>query len=101
MDGSVENLVYGAEQLRFLAYNLEAALSECAKGVDKLAFIINLEGLTMGQAPMSSIRETLEILQVGFPETMGTYILWQPPAVFKTLFQVIKYLIDAKTMAKV
>merc|ERR1719401_1334462 len=100
MDGSVENLVYGAEQLRFLAYNLEAALSECAKGVDKLAFIINLEALTLGQAPMSSIRETLEILQVGFPETLGTCILWQPPAVFKTFFGLMKHMIDAQTMAK-
>lgn len=101
-DTSVEHLRYGVEQIRFVAYNFEAALDACSPGVDKICFLVNLEQSSIRDAiPMSAIRETIQIFQTVYPETLGHCILWQPPASFMALYRTMCACVDARTLAKV
>jgi len=102
LDNTVENSTDAAEVMRFLAYNVQAALFNCARGVDKLCVTINLENFSMYNVPPFGVtRETLEILQVAFPETLGTVVLWQPPRYFKSFFAMVRPLIDPRTRSKI
>lgn len=101
MDCSVENTKDGGSQMRFVAYQLEAARALCAPGVDKICTIFNLEDFSfLQQPPFSVVKEFAEIMQVVFPETLGTAVLWQPPKAFLAFFSLVQHLLDAKTRAK-
>jgi len=102
LDGSAENSIDVPDNMRFLAYNVEAARYSCAEGVDKLCVICNLENLSiLNSPPTSSVLETAEILQTVFPESLGTCIMWQPPQYFEVLYGMVRPLLDARTKKKV
>lgn len=101
MDNTAQNTIDGAAQMRYLAYCVEAARGNCAEGVDKICVVMNLEGFSVFNAvPAQVIRETIDILTVVYPETLGVAIVWQPPRYANGVFAVFKKFVDPRTMQK-
>eukprot|EP00403_Amphidinium_massartii_P001580 CAMPEP_0178376590 /NCGR_PEP_ID=MMETSP0689_2-20121128/3481_1 /TAXON_ID=160604 /ORGANISM="Amphidinium massartii, Strain CS-259" /LENGTH=561 /DNA_ID=CAMNT_0019996617 /DNA_START=61 /DNA_END=1743 /DNA_ORIENTATION=+ len=102
MDNSVQNTVDLDAQLRYLAYCIEAARSNCSPGVDKITVVVNLEAFSMRNTiPMRAVQETIEMLTIVHPETLGSCILWQVPQIFSAFFKLCKQLLDARTLMKI
>lgn len=53
------------------------------------------------QPPMSVTQETLTILSTAFPESLGTCVVFRPPAYFRVFWNAISRFIDPKTASKV
>lgn len=45
--------------------------------------------------------ETIEILTIAFPETLGTCVVWQPPGYFNTVYRLMSPFVDPRTLQKV
>jgi len=102
LDNSVQNTVDIDAQLRYLAYCIEAARSNCHAGVDKVTVVVNLEAFSMkNSVDIRAVRETVEMLTVVHPETLGSCILWQVPTIFSTVFTLCKKLLDMRTLMKI
>lgn len=100
-DNSVQNTKSADDQQTFLAWNLEYACKMMPKTVDKYLIFMHLEVFSLFNCPsISVVKETIFMLCSGYPERLGHCICYRPPAVFKTVFNAIKGLIDPKTVSK-
>lgn len=101
IDPGVQNTLDLDTHMRYLAYSLEAARAACAPGVDKVCVTVNFENFSLRNAvPKSTVMESIEILCIVYPETLGTCIVWQAPAVANVFFSATKPFMDKKTWQK-
>lgn len=101
MDSSIQNTMDQDHHMRHLAYSIEAARAECVAGIDKIAVTMNLENYSFwSSVPVSSVLETIEILCIVYPETLGSCIIWQCPQIAITAFNFCKPFIDERTFKK-
>lgn len=106
MDPTVENTLSEDNHMRFMAYNLQAARDMCATGVDKIVMVANAEQFTLNNAicmtgTKDTLKEIVVMLTMGFAETVGTCILWQPPRAFQMTWMALKRFFDARTLEKI
>ena len=90
-------------QLRYLAWSLNLACRFMNPSeVDKYVVFINLEKFSIFSCPsMQTSKETINMLCNMFPERMGHCIAYKGPAYFTTFFNIVKPLIDPKTVSKI
>lgn len=93
--GKVANLVYTLER---------ASRTAEQAGGERYVVIVDY---TVGKISLSTLpgislmKETTNILQGHYPERLDCMILVQAPAIFHTMFKIVKPLIDAKTKDKI
>ena len=102
-DDSAQNTKDTNGQLRFLAWSLNLACRFMTPSVvDKYVVFINLEKFSIFTCPsMDTSKETINMLCNMFPERMGHCICYKGPAYFTTFFNLVKPLIDPKTVSKI
>ena len=102
----LENTKDERNQMRHLVYNLERSIASskkksCGK-VEKLSILIDYEGFSLWNSPpLSTTKETLNILQNHYPERMHHAYLCNPPGYFSVFWSMAKPFIDPVTKEKV
>lgn len=72
------------------------------KNSDKIMLFMHMSNFSiLTQPPMSVTKETILILATAFPESLGTCVLHEPPALFRRLWSVVSPFIDPRTVAKI
>ncbi|CAM9199863.1 unnamed protein product [Choristocarpus tenellus] len=93
-DGNIKHLVYQMERARTI-------LQDEGGGKGKMCLAIDFGGYSMFNAtPMKTSKETLNILQNHYPETLGVAYMLSPPLLFKGFWNVIYPFIDPTTKEK-
>uniref|UniRef100_A0A7S0BC14 CRAL-TRIO domain-containing protein n=1 Tax=Rhodosorus marinus TaxID=101924 RepID=A0A7S0BC14_9RHOD len=89
-------------QLDQLVYTLERARGESIPPQEKITLLLDFKGYSMRNAPsIKTMRETLNILQNHYPETLGIAVCVEAPALFSTMYKMIKPFIDPDTAKKI
>lgn len=131
LDNSVQNTRGHDGHIVFLAWNLELGCRSMNSSVDKYVILINLQQFSLMNNPtlqttkgtpsltvlqpchyltlsshhhlavLRPPQETIKMLCDCFPERLGHLICYQPPWVFKGVFDAVKMFIDPKTVSKV
>lgn len=105
LDNSVENSTTATEMIDNLAYNMELCQRTAllaGRGADKIMVFMHMTEFSMfNQPPMAVTKETLTILSVAFPESLGCMVILNPPPYFTMFWNIIYSLIDPKTRDKV
>ena len=102
LDNSVQNTNQHDAHIIFLAWNLELGTRLMSPAVDKYVSLINLKKFSLINNPtLQTTKETIKMLCDCFPERLGHLICYQPPWVFKGVFDAVKMFIDPKTVSKV
>jgi len=100
-DNSCQNTKSHDDQLNFLGFILELGANGGLHDVDKYVVFINLSNFSLLNCPpMQTTKETVSMLTTCFAERLGHLVLYNPPYAFYLVLGAIKYLIDAKTFAK-
>jgi len=100
-DNSAENTTDDDWHMNFVAWNTMLATRTMAPARDKICLVLQLDRFSMrNQPPLWVTRESITMLTKGFPETLGTCVLYQPPAAFMHLYNMVKYLVDPKPRSK-
>lgn len=55
---------------------------------EKMVWMIDFQGWTMGSTPLKVTRETVSVLQDCYPERLGLAILYNPPRLFESFYKV-------------
>mmetsp|Transcript_71531 Transcript_71531/g.205215 ORF Transcript_71531/g.205215 Transcript_71531/m.205215 type:complete len:597 (+) Transcript_71531:170-1960(+) len=101
LDNGCENTKDDDTHMRLLAYSVEAARRSCLPGVDKICVAMNLEHFSVrNSVPRRVLMETIEILTIVYPETLGTCILWQAPSYALAMLALAKPFLDPRTLQK-
>ena len=100
-DNSVQNTTGHDAQMRFLAWNMELCYRTMQGGSDKICLFMHLNNFSFfNNPPMESTKETIQILCNNYPESLGSCVIYQPPAFFSGVYSAVKFLIDPKTRSK-
>ena len=101
-DNTVQNSNSHDAHVVFLAWNLEFGTRLMSPCVDKYVILINLKKFSLLNNPtLQTTKETIKMLCDCYPERLGHLICYQPPWVFKGVFDAVKIFIDPKTVSKV
>ena len=101
-DNTVQNTADEEGHIRFLAWSLELGTRLMSADVDKYVIFINLKNFSLRNNPsLKTTKETIKMLCDCFPERLGHLICYQPPWIFKGVFEAVKSFIDPKTVSKV
>ena len=101
LHNTVQNTSDVDNQMRFLAWNMDSLAADMHNGVEKYCILIHLWDFSLFNCPpMTSTRETLQMLTTCYPERMGHCVAIGPPSVFKTFYNMVSPLIDSKTQGK-
>ncbi|VAH75870.1 unnamed protein product [Triticum turgidum subsp. durum] len=84
----LENTTSGKEQIKYLVYSLEKAIMNLTDDQEKMVWMIDFQGWTMGSTPLKVTRETVSVLQDCYPERLGLAILYNPPRLFESFYKV-------------
>lgn len=88
-------------QMLHLAWNLECATRTMEGDVEKYVVFIHLEEFSLfGAPPIAATQETIKQLTTCFAERLGHCVVYRPPKVFEVFFNMVKSLIDPKTVSK-
>jgi len=91
-----------AGQIKQLVYSLENAILNLPEGQEQMIWLIDFKGWGLKQStPISTARETANILQNHYPERLYVAILYNPPRVFEAFWTIVKPFLDPKTFRKV
>ena len=102
LNNTVQNTHSHDAHMVFLAWNLELGTRLMSSSVDKYVILINLKKFSLINNPtLQTTKETIKMLCDCFPERLGHLICYQPPWVFKGVFDAVKMFIDPKTVSKV
>lgn len=98
-----ENTNNEKNNIRHLVFQIEKAVQCSLKnGFSKICLVIDYEGFTIANTPpMSTSRQTLDILQRHYCERMYRAYICNPPFVFRSFYAVIKPFVDPVTKQKV
>ena len=101
-DNSKENITDANQMMEFLAWNMELCMRTAQASADKVMLFMHMTEFSLfNQPPMSVTQETLTILSTAFPESLGTCVVFNPPAYFRVFWKTISRFIDPKTASKV
>ena len=101
-DNTVQNTPSTDNHMIFLGWVLDLACREMPICCDKYVIFIHLEHFSLLNNPtLSETKETINMVCNSFPERLGHCILYQPPWIFKGVFEAVKRFIDPKTVRKV
>ena len=102
LDNASSNTTDVDNQMRFLTWNFNRAVSKMPAGVEKFVVFINLSRWSIADTPpMRATQETMDILANQFCERLGLAICWDAPWIFNAFFNAIYYLIDPATRVKI
>lgn len=102
MRPGLENSENTVDNLRYLVYTLERASHVAGDGKFTVVVDYFTGAFSARNAPsISTMRETLRILQNHYPERLGDAVLFEAPGFFYPLFKVIKPFIDPVTRTKI
>ena len=101
-DNSKENSNSADEMMQFLAWNMEFCRRTAQAPADKIMLFMHLTDFSFfNQPPMAVTKETITILSIAFPESLGTCVILNAPAAFRLFWNAVSRLIDPKTRSKV
>jgi hypothetical protein len=55
---------------------------------EKMVWLTDFQGWSLGSTPLKVTRETVSVLQDCYPERLGLAILYNPPRVFESFWKV-------------
>lgn len=85
----VQNTTSREGQIKQLVYSMENAIRNLPPDQEQMVWLIDLENWTMNKAtPVKTTQETAHVLQNHYPERLGIAILYNPPRIFETFWQV-------------
>jgi hypothetical protein len=89
-------------QIKQLVYSMENAILNLPPDQEQMVWLIDFKNWTMNKAiPVKTTQETAYVLQNHYPERLGIAILYNPPHIFETFWQIVKPFLDTKTARKV
>eukprot|EP00250_Pteridium_aquilinum_P014487 c22021_g1_i1 orf=538-1443(-) len=88
-------------QIKYLVYCMENAIMNLPPDQEQMVWLVDFEGWNLSVIPVMTARETAHVLQDHYPERLAYAILYNPPKVFETFFNVVKPFLDPKTQKKV
>ena len=104
-DNSRENATAAqmkTESMQFLAYNMSLCERTAQSPADKIMLFMHMTEFSFfNQPPMAVTLETITILSVSFPESLGTCVIMNPPAAFRILWNAVSGFIDPRTKSKI
>lgn len=88
-DNSRENMSDQESMVEFLAYNMELCKRTAqlaGKGTDKMMLFMHMSDFSIFNQPaMAVTKETIFTLSLGFPESLGTCVILNPPIYFTSM----------------
>ena len=70
--------------------------------LSKNVVFMHMNNFSLFNSPSLRVtKETIKILTISYPETLGHCIIYQPPRIFKMFFDGVKGFIDPKTVSKI
>lgn len=88
-------------QIKYLVYCMENAIMNLPPDQEQMVWLVDFEGWNLSMIPVMTARETAHVLQDHYPERLAYAILYNPPKIFETFFNVVKPFLDPKTQKKV
>jgi len=89
-------------QIKQLVYSMENAILNLPQGQEEMMWFIDFKNWNMSKAiSVKTTQETAHILQNHYPERLGIAILYNPPLIFETFWQIVKPFMDSRTAKKV
>lgn len=88
-------------QIKYLVYCMENAIMNLPPDQEQMVWLVDFEGWNMSMIPVMTARETAHVLQDHYPERLAYAILYNPPKIFETFWNVVKPFLDPKTQKKV
>jgi hypothetical protein len=101
MRPGLENTTCGKDQIKYLVYSLEKAIMNLTDDQEKMVWLTDFQGWSLGSTPLKVTRETVSVLQDCYPERLGLAILYNPPRVFESFWKIVKPFLDHETYKKV
>ena len=98
----VQNTDDSEAHMTFLAWSMEECeRSTGTNGAAKYSLFVNLEEFSLfNNPPFSETKETLWMVQNGYPERMGSAVVYQAPWIFKQVWNWVKVIMDERTHSK-
>ncbi|KAH7437240.1 hypothetical protein KP509_05G061600 [Ceratopteris richardii] len=88
-------------QIKYLVYCMENAILNLPSHQEQMVWLADFEGWNMSMIPVMTAKETAHILQSHYPERLAYAILYNPPKIFESFFNLVKPFLDPKTQKKV
>ncbi|ONK74007.1 uncharacterized protein A4U43_C03F1830 [Asparagus officinalis] len=88
-------------QVKYLVYCMENAIFNLPAGQEQMVWLISFCGFAMSHMSVRMTKETANVLQDRYPETLGAAILYDPPKIFESFWMVVKPFLEPKTHRKV
>ncbi|KAH7277740.1 hypothetical protein KP509_38G004800 [Ceratopteris richardii] len=88
-------------QIKYLVYCMENAIMNLPADQEQMVWLVDFEGWNLSMIPLMTAKETANVLQNHYPERLAYAILYNPPKIFETFFNVVKPFLDPKTQKKV
>lgn len=101
MRPGVQNTNQLEGQIKYLVYSLEKAIIHLPPDQEQMVWLVDFEGWNLSMIPIMTARETAHILQNHYPECLAYAILYNPPKIFETFWNVVKPFLDPRTYKKV
>lgn len=101
MRPGVQNTNQLEGQIRYLVYCMENAIMNLPPDQEQMVWLVDFKGWNMSTIPVMTARETAHILQDHYPERLAYAILYNPPKIFETFWNVVSVFLDPRTQKKV
>ncbi|XP_016512032.1 CRAL-TRIO domain-containing protein C23B6.04c-like isoform X1 [Nicotiana tabacum] len=85
--------------IRHLVYLLENAIFNLPEGQEQMSWLIDFNICSLNTN--ISVKTARDVIYLLHPERVAIVVLYSPPRFFEAFWKVVKYLIDAKTFAKI
>ena len=96
----VQNTSSRDGQIKQLVYSMENAILNLPQGQEEMMWFIDFKNWNMSKAiSVKTTQETAHILQNHYPERLGIAILYNPPLIFETFWQVRNWSISSNSCA--
>lgn len=85
----MQNTTSREGQVKQLIYSMENAISNLPEGQEEMVWLVDFKNWSMNKAiSIKLAQETAYVLQRHYPERLGFGILYNPPHIFETFWQV-------------
>ncbi|KAF6147746.1 hypothetical protein GIB67_006719 [Kingdonia uniflora] len=89
------------DQIKYLVYCMENAILNLTPGQEQMVWLIDFQQWNMSSISVKATRETANVLQNHYPERLGLAILYNPPKIFESFYNIVKLFLEHKTYSKV
>lgn len=97
-----ENTTNGEQQLKYLVYTLERAISMMKDGVSQIVWVISFTHFSMLNAP--SVNQSMDVIKVlsnHYPERLALCYMYDTPWIFSLFWKSVSGFINQRTASKV